>query len=277
MGEKLLIAGPWVGEFGWELFAWQAYIRALSRHYDTTVVICRESSQPLYADFADAFLPTPDLTGLADSFFMHGVDTGDTLRKILQANPNYLRQGTTLVPPRRLGMPPFTPCTQDEKFGDKQVTPEYITFGTPGDLTHDYIFHVRNRQLRRDDNWNIENWEKLRDKLQDSGASIACIGTLSEASHIPGTTDLRGTNLLEVFDVVRNSKCVFGPSSGPMHLASLCGARHVVWSKDGNRQRYMETWNPHNTPVLFLSRYSWHPTPEYVFEQFDKWREEWKL
>ena len=29
---KRLIAGPWVGEFGWELFAWQGYIRALSRH-----------------------------------------------------------------------------------------------------------------------------------------------------------------------------------------------------------------------------------------------------
>ena len=31
---KTLIAGPWVGEFGWELAAWQGYIRALSKNFD---------------------------------------------------------------------------------------------------------------------------------------------------------------------------------------------------------------------------------------------------
>jgi len=36
---KKLIAGPWVGEFGWELFAWQAYVRALSRNFDHTTII----------------------------------------------------------------------------------------------------------------------------------------------------------------------------------------------------------------------------------------------
>jgi len=28
--KSLLIAGPWLGEFGWELFAWQGYVRYVS-------------------------------------------------------------------------------------------------------------------------------------------------------------------------------------------------------------------------------------------------------
>ena len=50
-----LIAGPWWGEFGHELFAWQAYVRSLSRFYEKTHVICRESSSYLYEDFASDF------------------------------------------------------------------------------------------------------------------------------------------------------------------------------------------------------------------------------
>ena len=53
---KTLIAGPWVGEFGWELFAWQGYLRALSRKFDKTIIISRTASKALYDDFADEFI-----------------------------------------------------------------------------------------------------------------------------------------------------------------------------------------------------------------------------
>jgi len=60
MGETLL-AGPWVGEFGWELCCWQGYIRKLSKKYTKTIVICREGHDFLYKDFADEIynLDTP--------------------------------------------------------------------------------------------------------------------------------------------------------------------------------------------------------------------------
>ena len=61
--DKLLIAGPWVGEFGWELFAWQAYVRALSRHFPRTLIVCRKTSEALYEDFAT------DIKGPRQRFF----------------------------------------------------------------------------------------------------------------------------------------------------------------------------------------------------------------
>ena len=39
---NILLAGPWVGEFGWELFCWQAHIRWLSKQFDKTIVISRK-------------------------------------------------------------------------------------------------------------------------------------------------------------------------------------------------------------------------------------------
>ena len=56
---RTLYAGPWVGEFGWELCGWQGTVRALARRHDRVVIGCRPSSRPMYqgmpcvVEFAD--------------------------------------------------------------------------------------------------------------------------------------------------------------------------------------------------------------------------------
>ena len=59
---KILVAGPWIGEFGWELFGWQGYIRAISKNYVRTICISRPGHGVLYTDFAEfvAFDPEVD-------------------------------------------------------------------------------------------------------------------------------------------------------------------------------------------------------------------------
>ena len=215
--DKVLIAGPWVGEFGWELLAWQGYIRSLSRNFDKTIIICARSSKGIYLDFADEFL-----------FF------------------------------------------SEISFGKYKVKPEYIRFGRDNDTEYDILFHIRSRkEIRPEDNWSIDNWNVLKEKFKDK--KIACIGTTSSSGWIEGTDDLRNIPLGDLFDIMRNSHAVFGPSSGPMHLSSLCGCPHVVWSYSGNKTRYEENWNPLNTRVLFLDEYGWHPSPEYVYKEYIKW------
>lgn len=272
---KILIAGPWVGEFGWELFAWQAYVRSLSKHYDKTTVICRPTSHSLYSDFADDFMYYNPSKGQADSFFMHGLDFHKSIKEIF-SNGSGLKHGTSLLVPRRIGWPPHTHWSEAFPFGEHTVKPEYINFcdrvaEEEFNFKYDYVFHIRNRQLRREDNWSLSNWEKLRDHIGEP-ERIACIGTHKDSAHISGTADLRGTDLEVLFKVMSTAKCMFGPSSGPMHLASLCGVPHIVWSHGGNKDRYEKNWNPLATPVLFLGKYDWHPTPEYVFEEFTKWK-----
>ncbi len=53
---KTLLAGPWIGEFGWELFGWQGCIRILAKKYDEVIVIGRTGHDFLYGDFADIYI-----------------------------------------------------------------------------------------------------------------------------------------------------------------------------------------------------------------------------
>jgi len=267
---KTLIAGPWVGEFGWELFAWQAYVRRLAESYDKTIVISRENSKAIYSDFADKFISYEPQGGLADSFFMYNVDIKSCLKESLDSNNIALNKNTAVLLPRRLGNPPYTHYTQPVAFGDQQLKPKYVCFGEKTKQQYDYIFHVRNRDLRKEDNWNIEKWKMLKDLLKSD--KIGCIGTKKESGWIEGTDDLRDIVLEDLFTVLRNSSYTFGSSSGPMHLASLCGAKHIVWGDQcKSLDRYEKNWNPLRTPMLFLGEYKYHPAAEYVYEKFKTW------
>jgi len=268
---KRLVAGPWIGEFGWELFAWQGYVRALAENFEETIIACRPSSRPLYEDFANDFIDINPPAGLADSFFIHGVDPGLYAREVFLKHRHLLTKGTTIFTPRRIGMPPHTHFSEEIKFKDFSIRPKYIKFGSEGEKKYDYVFHIRDRDLRKEDNWSLDSWTKLHHLLTKNGEKVACVGTVKESGLIAGADDLRGKNLNDVFNVLRNCKTVFGPSSGPMHLSSLCGAPHVVWSIDANNTRYNTNWNPLNTPILFLSEHDWHPSPEYIFERFTQW------
>lgn len=269
MSEKHLIAGPWAGEFGWELYAWQGYVRALSRNFDKTTIISRPNSNYLYKDFADEFIGYTPSGGASDSFFMHNFDTASAFKNIIKENNIDLTSNTTLFTPRRMGNPPYTHYTIPIKVGNYELVPEYHMYGEKTDNEYDYIFHIRDRELRRDDNWDIGNWIKLR-KLLGEDKKIACIGTYKQSGYISGTDDHRDKPLKDVCDLIKSSKAVFGPSSGPMHLTSLCGVPHVVWSiKD--HIRYTKNWNPFNTPILYLNEFGWRASPEYIHQRFLDW------
>ena len=268
---KKLIAGPWNGEFGWELFAWHAYIRALSRKFDHITIISRDSSRALYDDFADEFVGYNPDGGLSDSFFMYNVDIRECFKDAVLKNEIKLDADTSIILPRRIGIPPHTHYTQCVIFGDYTVKPEYICFGENSIKQYDYILHIRDRELRKEDNWSLENWYKLVDLLGDK--KIACIGTKQESGFIEGTADLRGIELKKLFTILKNADCAFGSSSGPMHLASLCGLPHIIWSIPQNKIRYEENWNPLKTKVLFNSDFNWHPAPEYIYEKFLGWKD----
>ena len=268
--DKTLIAGPWVGEFGWELFAWQAYIRSLSKNYNRTIVISRKNSKSLYEDFCDQFVSFNPVSGLADSFFMQGLDLKKEFVNIVKNNNLTLNKQTSILFPKRIGFPPVTHFSEAINFGKLSIIPEYIKFGEKQEKKYDYIFHIRNRQLRQEDNWSLKNWSCLKEILGSD--NVACIGTKKESGWIEGTKDLRDLSLKDLFSVLSSSRFVFGPSSGPMHLSSLCGVPHIVWSIPNNRTRYEDNWNPLKTKILFLDEHNWHPSPEYVYDKFLNWK-----
>ena len=65
-----LLAGPWVGEFGWELFGWQGFLRehVQKNKYDEVIIASRPGHEVLYSDFCTKFLPC-EVNSKKTSFF----------------------------------------------------------------------------------------------------------------------------------------------------------------------------------------------------------------
>lgn len=231
----LMICGAWGGEFGWELFCWQAQLRAKKEREQIgeMVSITRPGHDLLYKDFSRVEHFTP--TGRSNEFRNEGQD------------PHLLPPSD--FPPRDLSGAPG----------------KFIKFGsrTPG-KGFDLLIHARNRRLRSEDNWNPENWTAVLWDL--AGMSAASVGTFAESIHVLGTTDLRGLDLADLADVMASSKVIVGTSSGAMHFATLCGLPQVVWSASARTiARYVEKWNPFAVPVAAIPERS--PLPEAVIER----------
>jgi len=251
---KILLAGPYVGEFGWELFCWQAYIRRLSKDFDKTIVIGRPTNEAMYSDFCDEYIKFDPQSFKTEAFRCFNAKSAEHLIKSI---PHTTYQTGNFD----IGMH-YHGRLIDSKgwFYSKQ---EFHKFESDvSDKGYDVIFHCRNKSVGPERNWGLGKWVELKHLLGDN-LKIACIGN-EEAFHVKGTDDLRGIDLSELISIMNNSKMIVGPSSGPMHLASLCGLKHLVWTTEFNRSRYTKDWNPFNTEVILHVDGGWDPEPEKI-------------
>lgn len=247
-----LIAGPWIGEFGWELFGWQGVLRAMAPQYKRVIIYGPPGHQTLYEDFADEY----------HEFVPQGTE------------PNmWLNGGTTFTLPaghHGLYIQPqqmiFMPNPPEQVFRKYQSADK--------SRTADVVYHARDLSKYGSDymNWDENNWRELIGRFGDE-KMIACIGSKSGSMHVGGT-DFRDAPLSTVCDLLSRAGVLVGPSSGPIHLGSLCGTPHVVWSGHFyNKARYEEWWNPFKTPVRTIcpkgspwtKKRKWQPSPARVF------------
>jgi len=233
-----IFAGPWVGEFGWELFVWQGILRTIASNekYRKFVVCGRKGHDYLYKDFATEYINYDPPTAETNMWMCE------------KWSWNYNGKYDVVIKPHN--------CLNYDQ--------EFIKFGESGDHQYDIVIHARSTDKCGSAyrNWNRDNWDKFKESFPD--ANIASIGTMEGALSIGGTVDRRGIPLRELADVLANSTVLVGPSSGPIHFGSLCGLPHVTWSPKEttsitpNKERYERDWNPLKTPVTFLEG-SWNP------------------
>lgn len=261
-----LVAGPWLGEFGWELMSWQAFVRKAAKGYDEVYVCSREGHEPLYRDFCKQFIPHP-IGGLKDC-----CHTGLVDQRQIRAVNDYLRGlgGDRLIPEKLI------PIEQQSfvRFGSKE-------HGKRLGYNFDIIVHARKPIGKRPGHsYPLNRWNELIRRLPK--CRIACIG--NEAYAPEGTVDMRVAPMQDCMDAIASATMCMGPSSGPMHLASLCGTPHMVWTDTkyysaigcDNARRYHLLWNPLRTPCKVLDLYGWLPTVDQlvraVEEQLALWR-----
>jgi hypothetical protein len=273
MKNSAIVFGPWAGEFGWELFAWQAHCRAISRKYDFCIMISRPGNSYLYSDFCDLYVPyEPDASGVADSH-MNSAITNFNVQEFLGATVSHeilANHEWHWIPPVKIGHPPYDHWRAPvEVQGAGKIVPEYKLYrGDSNTATVDILIHARHRKIREIDNWKEEKWEYVVSELNKE-YTVACIGHNSSSALIDGAIDHRGKDLKFITGLMRSATCIVGPSSGPLHLASLSGCPQVWWTSNPNQNysRYTSTWNPFSVKSIMVD--GENPSPDNVIQAIE--------
>jgi len=257
---SMLLAGPWLGEFGWEVAVWTPLVRKHSRKFDKTIIVCRKGHEYLYEDFTPTFI-LHDKKGLPDRWLLDGKKVSMP-HKILDIYPD------------------ATICRPREKKCNKWPR-EYFKYGQDeGSESFDVVIHARAETKYGQTAWNYPTaWFSKALKILDiNPMHCASIGSLNGAAHVPRTRDLRGAPLDVLAEILANSKVCVGSSSGPMHYAHLCGCPIVVITTNEyqksvggtNKARYTKTWRAWDTPVKVLDKHNWRTPPEKVAKAIGK-------
>jgi ADP-heptose:LPS heptosyltransferase len=229
-----------VGEFGWELMNWQAFLRQLSTHYEKTIVCCRPTSRMLYSDFcADYVFHT--ISGDANCHMAHHIRNLDEVERVMALKPG----DADCVFPRK-----YIPASAQH----------FVRFGERcKEVETDVLVHARNRSSFTDRNWSLSKWNAFIAQLRDADIRVGSIGLSGSTMDLDGVQDYRDTDLAEAANIIASSRLVVGPSSGPLHLSALCGTPQLVWTNQGrymmgktSREKYETWWNPLKTQVCVL-------------------------
>lgn len=265
-----LYAGPWQGEFGFEIACWQANVRRAARNHKKVIVGCVPSSRALYADFATDFFDVPvDHNTTSDKRYDQAA-----AEKITAAFGSKIRGGRWMQAK-----------VMNPQAGD------FIRYGKshPG-AAYDVVVHARDmvKGSKGGDRRRCaprEFWEALGHGLKARGLEVACVGLKECSLLIPHARNLRDADLRVMMDVIASSKVIIGPSSGPIHLAALCGCPQVVWTDTKHRgaggrtnvERLRRAWNPFGTAVKIIHTdqkevdgFSWIPEFEEVLAEIEE-------
>ena len=257
------LAGPYIGEFGWELFNWQGYLRKRRSDYDYMTVISRPGHAALYEDFADEFIECPARLDRLN-MWKGGIDVAPIVEREKD------RGGyTDFIPFDSYKWRNWQRGSQEQAF---------IRYGKNTILECDILIHVRSCFHCRSGfrNWQKEDAEAYAEWAQMKlGCSVASIGKSETSLYIPGTTDMMNVSLGVLVDFMASSRLIIGSQSGPHHLAALCGLPIIAWqTKPEHAERLSKHWNPFGVKTItnatdisyWKQRKHWQPSLEWMQE-----------
>lgn len=243
---KRVVFGPYIGEFGWELFCWQGHCRALAKsvfaEHEHTVA-CQPGHEFLYADWCKNFVNVSRPKDSADGWWCQNVPRIDA--------PGIYEDAV-----HPLSVPVSYRSTHEgyANYVSQEFVKLYRGEKSPVPM---FVCHARTTTKcgTAYRNWSLAKWHQLVLELRSAipGCRIVFIGHPDQSASIPEAQDCRQFVTANTAKLCGLAWCVIGPSSGPMHLASLCGTKQIVWSDNpSNLERYVALWNPFKTEVDFM-------------------------
>jgi hypothetical protein len=252
-----LFAGPFAGEFGYELMQWQGFVRARRPGYAQVHVLTYPGREYLYEGCQ---VHSHDLD-LKTAGYWYGLMSPAQARQVATAKAaeiglkDYDIFDASLL------------CTSYHKRLFWRQEFKLMTEPPLQPAPFDVAFHFR--QVKKTGSDHNKNYtESLADELVErcraAGLSVACIGHPQYAYCPPGCPDHRYVDLRKTVAAIATTRTVAGENSGPMHLANLCGKPTILWAQHQWRINYSLRWNPFRLPIYVAANDTCQPEPARV-------------
>jgi hypothetical protein len=255
---KNLIAGPYAGEFGYELMQWQGYVRARRAKYEEVHVITFPGREYLYEGCSVSAHDIPlHLAG-----FRYGViSPTDSCR---MANRKASELGWTDYD---VFLPALLATQYHKRLFWRQ---DFRLFEEPpiNGIVRDITFHFRAVQKIGDHakNYAPALAEELVQLCLSEGLSASCIGHPDYSLCPKGCEDQRSVSLKGTIAAICSARAMVGEISGPTHLANLCGKPAILWAPFPYKVDYARRWNPFDVPLYIAADDTHEPAPQRVLE-----------
>jgi len=254
---RVLVAGPYVGEFGHELMDWQAWVRAQVPRYAEVHVITYPGRDYLYPG---CHVHHHDVA-LETAGYKHGRFTPAQLAEMAQKKAAELGLKDYDL------MTALNVCTS---YHQRFLLPaRYELLGQPpaADRVRDLAFHFRQVKKEGPDqtrNYPLELCDRLAEFCRARGLKFFCIGHPRYSYCPPGVEDRRTEDLEASVAAIRSARLLAGELSGPMHLAQLSSTAILIWADGQWRLDNCEHWNIFRVPTYIVANDTHRPDPERV-------------
>jgi hypothetical protein len=256
----ILVAGPYMGEFGHELMDWQAWVRAqVSRHAEVHVITYpgRDYLYPgCQVHHHDVALETAG--------YRHGRFTPAELEVMGRRKAAELGlKNYDLLMPLHL-------CTSYHR---RFLLPaKFELLGKPpvAEKISDVAFHFRQvKKIGPDVNRNYppELCDRVVAACREVGLSFFCVGHPRYSYCPAGVEDRRSEDLATSVAAISSARLLAGELSGPMHLAQLCGVGILIWADGQWRLDNCERWNVFKVPTYIVANDTHQPPVEKVVQK----------
>lgn len=262
---RTLFAGPYAGEFGWELCLWNPFLRRRAQEFDRVIVAAPAASRHLY-EFAHDFAAVEVEPGTSD--FTYGrvarwLDRPTVPGDAERIDPCDARTQALVRHELERFATGAGADDPEKQWRSLRSSPNTTHFDVACAFRPEKVFNGKRFPEKA---YAADLCEELVQRLWAQGLTVACVGG-SDNYCPPGAADFRGAPLAVQCAVLSDARVAVGPSSGPLHLAQLCGCPVVTWydrpewrDLDSRYQRG-GTWNPFGAGFRNLGQ---RPTPAEV-------------
>lgn len=254
---RILVAGPYVGEFGHELMDWQPWVRAQISRYNEVHVITYPGRDYLYPGCKVHYHEV----ALETAGYKHGRFTPAQLESLARKKAAELGLNDYDL------MTALHICT---RYHQRFLLPaKFELLGqSPADgEMRDLAFHFRQVKKMGPDqtrNYSLEDCDRLVELCRAQGLSFFCIGHPRYSYCPAGVEDRRTEDLAASVAAIRSARLLAGELSGPMHLAQLSGTPILIWAPGQWRLDNCEAWNVFRVPTYIVTNEMEPPKPELV-------------